>query len=66
MREPHVKHLDGKLSEMRVSATEGSARGIEVTATARRVVVLHVIEKKTQKTPRRAMDLARAGMNEVR
>lgn len=56
---PHVKHLDGKLWELRASAAEGIARGIYVTVTGRRVVVLHVFEKKTQKTPRRALDIAK-------
>ena len=27
LREPHVKHLDGKLWELRVKADEGIARG---------------------------------------
>lgn len=58
MREPHVKHLEGKLWELRVSAQEGIARGLYVTASGRRVVVLHVFEKKSQKTPRRAIELA--------
>lgn len=65
MHAPHVKHLDGKLWELRAKAGEGIARGIYVTVTGRRVVVLHVFEKKTQKTPRRAMTLALARMKEV-
>ena len=40
-----VKHLDGKLRELRVKAKEGIARGIYVTVTGRRVVVLHVFSK---------------------
>jgi phage-related protein len=62
MHEPHVKHLSGKLWELRVSANEGIARGLYVTMTGRRVVVLHVFEKKTQKTPKRAMELALSRM----
>ena len=31
LREPHVKHVEGKLWELRVSAREGIARGIYVT-----------------------------------
>ena len=53
LREPHVKHLDGKLWELRVRADEGIARGIHVTVAERRVVVLHVFVKKTRKTPLR-------------
>ena len=65
MREPHVKHLDGKLWELRAKSAEGIARGLYVTMTGRRVVVLHVFEKKTEKTPQRALALARERMKEV-
>jgi phage-related protein len=65
MQEPHVKHLDGKLWEMRAKSSEGIARGIYVTAQGRRVVVLHVFVKKTTKTPVRALDIARTRMKEV-
>jgi len=34
MREPHVKHLDGKLWELRVKAGEGIARGLYNSAEA--------------------------------
>lgn len=65
MREPHVKHLDGKLWELRAKAAEGIARGLYVTVTGRKVVVLHVFVKKSDKTPLRPLDLARARMKEV-
>jgi phage-related protein len=32
MHEPHVKHLEGKLSEMRMKGKDGIARAIYVTA----------------------------------
>ena len=60
IHQPHARHLDGKLWELRVAAQEGIARGIYVSLRGKRVVVLHVFEKKTQKTPRRALDLALA------
>ena len=65
LREPHVKHLDRKLWELRVRAEEGIARGIYVTAAQRRVVVLHVFAKKSRKTPRRALATARERMKQV-
>ena len=65
LREPHVKHVEGQLWELRVSAREGIARRIYVTQSGRRVVVLHVAEKKTQKTPQRAIRLAMERMKEV-
>lgn len=65
LREPHVKHLDGKLWELRAKAQEGIARGIYVTTSGRRVVVLHVFAKKTQKTPQRALNIAQERMKQV-
>lgn len=65
LREPHVKHIEGKLWELRVRGKEGIARGLYVTVTGRVVVVLHVFEKKSQKMPRRALDLARQRMKKV-
>lgn len=56
--EPHVKHLGGKLWEMRMKGRDGIARSLYVTATGRRVVVLRTFAKKTQKTPRREIQLA--------
>jgi phage-related protein len=58
VHEPYVKHLDGKLWEMRMKGKDGIARAAYVTATGHRVVVVHVFVKKTQKTPRREMDTA--------
>ncbi len=66
LREPHVKHLDGKLWELRVRAEGGTARGIYVTAQQQRMVVLHVFAKKSQRTPRRALATAQERMKQVR
>jgi phage-related protein len=65
MREPHIKHLEGPLWEMRMKGKEGISRAIYVTAKARRVVVVRVFVKKTQKTPRREIDLALQRAKEV-
>ncbi|MBS0473424.1 MAG: type II toxin-antitoxin system RelE/ParE family toxin [Proteobacteria bacterium] len=49
LREPYVKHLQGKLWEMRMTGRDGIARSIYVAASGQRVVRTFV--KKTQKTP---------------
>ena len=59
MREPYIKHLEDRLWEMRLKGRSGIARAIYVTAIGRRVAVLRVFAKKTQKTPRRELELAR-------
>lgn len=66
MREPHVKHIEGKLWELRAKGAEGIARGFYVTVTGRRVVVLHVFVKKSQKTPRSALVKARERLKQVK
>jgi phage-related protein len=58
MKEPYVKHLEGKLWEMRLKGRDGIARAIYVTALERRVVILRAFVKKTQQTPRSEIDLA--------
>lgn len=63
--EPHVKHLDGKLWEMRMTGRDGIARALYVVVTGRRVVVVRAFIKKTQKAPRREIELALARAKEV-
>jgi phage-related protein len=58
MREPYVKLLEGKIWEMRLSGKDGIARSLYVTAVGRRVVVLRTFIKKTEKTPRREIEIA--------
>jgi phage-related protein len=53
LSEPHVKHLEGKLWELRLTGRDGIARALYVTAIGRRVVVVRAFVKKTQK--RRAL-----------
>jgi phage-related protein len=63
--EPHVKHLQGRLWEMRLRGRDGIARALYVTATGQRVVVVRVFVKKTQKTPRREIELALERAKEI-
>jgi phage-related protein len=65
VREPYVKHLEGALWEMRMRGKDGVARAVYVTASGRRVVVVHVFVKKTQQTPRREIEIALKRAKEV-
>jgi phage-related protein len=58
MREPYIKHLQGKLWEMRMTGRDGIARAIYVTASGKRVVIVRAFTKKTRKTPRSEIELA--------
>ncbi len=44
---------------MRLNGRDGIARAIYVTASGRRIVVVHAFVKKAQKTPRAALELSR-------
>jgi phage-related protein len=53
------------LGEMRLRGRDGIARALYITAAGQRVVVLRVFAKKTQKTPRREIELAHRRAREV-
>jgi phage-related protein len=65
VREPYVKHLEGPVWEMRLKGRSGIARAAYVTAIGKRVVVVHVFRKKTQKTSRREIVVALKRAEEV-
>jgi phage-related protein len=65
VREPYVKHLEGPLWEMRMKGRSGVARAAYVTAVGKRIVVVHVFVKKTQKTPQREIEIALKRAKEV-
>src|SRR3546814_14086179 len=55
---PHVRHLEGKLWEMRMTGRDGIARALYVARTGKLLMVLHVFVKKTQKTSRKNIEIA--------
>lgn len=65
VHEPYVKHLQGKLWEMRMTGKDGISRALYVAASGRRVVVVRVFVKKTRKTPAREIKLALERAEEV-
>jgi len=65
LRAPHVKHLEGRLWELRLTGRDGIARALYVTAVGRRVIVLRAFVKKTQKTPRAEIELALRRAKEI-
>jgi phage-related protein len=66
LREPHVKHLTGKLWEIRLSGRSGIGRVLYVAALGQRIVLLRAFLKKTQKTPSREIEVALARMKEIK
>ena len=62
---PHIRSLGNQLWEVRFRGRAGIARAIYVAGEGRRLIVVHVFVKKTQKTPKRAIDLARKRAKEA-
>ncbi|HFD11913.1 MAG TPA: type II toxin-antitoxin system RelE/ParE family toxin [Crenotrichaceae bacterium] len=65
VREPHIKHIRGKLYEMRMRGKSGISRALYVTAKNERIVVVRVFIKKAQKTPEREIKLALKRAQEI-
>jgi phage-related protein len=55
---PYVRPLESKLWEMRLHDRDGIARAVYAAVQGRRLLVLHVFVKKTETTPRRAIETA--------
>lgn len=58
MGEPHVRHIEGKLWEMRPSGNRMEGRALYVAAVGRRLIIVLAFVKKTRKTPDRLIRLA--------
>jgi phage-related protein len=66
VREPYVRHLQGPLWEIRMSGRDGVSRALYVAAKGKRIVVVRIFAKKTQKTPRREIEIALERAKDVR
>ena len=62
---PHVRPLEGKLWEMRMQGRDGIARAVYAAVHGRRLLVLHAFVKKTQATPRTALNTARTRLENI-
>ena len=63
---PHTRPMGDGLFELRLKAGEGIARVFFCTAVGRQIVALHQFVKKSEKTPKRELKIARNRMKEIR
>ena len=63
---PHTRAMGGGLFELRLKAGEGIARVFYCTIVDRRIVMLHHFVKKSRKTPRMELEIARRRVKELR
>lgn len=66
VREPYVKQFAGhkKLFEMRIKDKAGISRILFFTHTGRKLILLHGFAKKTNKTPKREIEIAEERMKD--
>ena len=62
---PHTKALDGGLFELRVKGKEGIARVFFCTKIGKKIIMLNSFVKKSQKTPKNQLRIAKTRMSEV-
>lgn len=64
--EPHTKSMGSGLFELRLKGAEGIARVFFCTLIGKRVVMLHSFIKKTDRTPKRELEVAQDRMKEIK
>ena len=62
---PLTKALKNGLFEIRIKAQEGTGRAFFCYRTGNEIIILHLFAKKTQKIPKKELDIAKKRMKEV-
>lgn len=62
---PHVRFIKDKIWEMRLKGKDNIARCLYFLATHKQIVILHSFIKKTQETPKKAINIAKERMKDV-
>ena len=63
---PYTKSMGDGLFELRLKAQEGIARVFYCTVINKQIIMLHSFIKKTDKTPKKELDIAVKRMKEVK
>jgi phage-related protein len=62
---PYLRHITGKIWEMRAKGRSGISRALYVTMTGKRVIILRIFVKKTPQTPPSEIALALERIKEI-
>ena len=62
---PHTEPMGDGLFEIRAKAKEGIGRGLFCYMKGKHIYMLHAFVKKSQRTPKKDLDLAKTRMKEV-
>ena len=66
LTEPHVKHIKGKLWELRIKSASDISRIFYFVSVGKNIVLLHGFVKKTPKTPNREIETANNYLEDYR
>ena len=62
---PHTAPMGKGLFEIRAKGKEGIGRSLFCTRKGKEIIILHSFVKKTQRTPKKELDIARTRMREL-
>lgn len=62
---PHTRFIEEGLIELRIKSKEGIARVFYCTLVGKKIVMLHLYIKKSNKTPKKEIETAKNRMKEV-
>lgn len=62
---PHTRFLGEGLIELRIKSKEGIARVFYCTLVGKRIMMLHLFIKKTDKIPKKEIQIAKSRMKEI-
>ncbi|WP_067094999.1 type II toxin-antitoxin system RelE/ParE family toxin [Marinomonas atlantica] len=65
MERPHTEPMGDGLFEIRTKAQEGIGRGLFCYLKGNEIIVLHAFVKKSQKTPKKELSIAKQRQKEV-
>ena len=66
LTEPHVKHIDGKLWELRIKSASDISRIFYFIAVGKDIILLHGFVKKSQKIPKKEIDKANSYLEDYK
>lgn len=66
LREPEVKSMGNGLKELRAKSRSGISRSFFFFTQGKKAYIVHIFQKKTQKTPKQTLDLAFKRMNALK
>ncbi|KAE9530374.1 MULTISPECIES: type II toxin-antitoxin system RelE/ParE family toxin [Testudinibacter] len=65
LREPVVRNLGNGLKELRATSKEGISRSFFFFTKGKNAYIVHIMQKKTQKTPKKTLELAYNRMDKL-